>query len=274
MATGWGRDVDVGQATTTAAPGGDTDVNKANNNSSRVGVNVSLSQKPPAQARAAAHVLNTLIDSILLDIAIEHKRDIHAWGDGGAGEAGSDSEEAVDIQRRRTDVEPRKREAETASGRGCPDVFGQWQPAVATDLVTCRGCGQKLAAGRFAPHLEKCMVKARREPKPVARYSHAPQHLSPEPSHSQGPGSPDSDDPSYGVRTKRTRRPRAPQDSAARSSKKNKRVRPPTTGVAKNTSAAASSPALWDGSSALSPAPPSPLLLPQSQPSPGGAVPC
>lgn len=43
--------------------------------------------------------------------------------------------------------------------KGVVDVFGQVLPAVAADLVDCMNCGRPVAAGRFAPHLEKCMGK-------------------------------------------------------------------------------------------------------------------
>ena len=42
-----------------------------------------------------------------------------------------------------------------------PDVFGRVHPAVATEAVECTSCGRKVAAGRFAPHLEKCLGQGR-----------------------------------------------------------------------------------------------------------------
>ena len=42
-----------------------------------------------------------------------------------------------------------------------PDLFGQVHPAVATEAVECTSCGRKVAAGRFAPHLEKCLGQGR-----------------------------------------------------------------------------------------------------------------
>lgn len=41
------------------------------------------------------------------------------------------------------------------------DVFGNRHPAVALDLIDCFHCGRSVAAGRFAPHLHKCMGKGR-----------------------------------------------------------------------------------------------------------------
>lgn len=52
--------------------------------------------------------------------------------------------------------------------KGVVDVFGQVLPAVAADLVDCMNCGRPVAAGRFAPHLEKCMGKV------ISPQSHPP----------------------------------------------------------------------------------------------------
>lgn len=41
------------------------------------------------------------------------------------------------------------------------DVFGNTVPPVALDQVACPNCNRKIAAGRFAPHLDKCMGRAR-----------------------------------------------------------------------------------------------------------------
>lgn len=41
--------------------------------------------------------------------------------------------------------------------RGPTDVFGQAHPPSALEQIACMRCGRKVAAGRFAPHLEKCL---------------------------------------------------------------------------------------------------------------------
>lgn len=41
------------------------------------------------------------------------------------------------------------------------DVFGHRHPPVAADVIDCYNCGRPVAAGRFAPHLHKCMGKVR-----------------------------------------------------------------------------------------------------------------
>lgn len=48
-----------------------------------------------------------------------------------------------------------------AGVKGPVDVFGQTHPAVATDKVTCQSCGRQVTAGKFSPHLEKCLGKGR-----------------------------------------------------------------------------------------------------------------
>ena len=46
--------------------------------------------------------------------------------------------------------------------KGAVDMYGNEIPAVATELVGCPHCGRRVGAGRFAPHLEKCMGGGRR----------------------------------------------------------------------------------------------------------------
>ncbi|KAL6631031.1 hypothetical protein ACP70R_028371 [Stipagrostis hirtigluma subsp. patula] len=57
---------------------------------------------------------------------------------------------------------------EGGGSKGAVDVFGQTHPAIAADVVECMNCGRPVVAGRFAPHLEKCMGKmdVKLEPKP------------------------------------------------------------------------------------------------------------
>ncbi|VAH18273.1 unnamed protein product [Triticum turgidum subsp. durum] len=57
--------------------------------------------------------------------------------------------------------------------KGAPDVFGQTHPAIAADVVDCMNCGRPVVAGRFAPHLEKCMGKGRKARAKTTRSSTA-----------------------------------------------------------------------------------------------------
>ncbi|CAD6334128.1 unnamed protein product [Miscanthus lutarioriparius] len=63
--------------------------------------------------------------------------------------------------------------AEEGGSKGGVDVFGQTHPAIAADVVECMNCGRPVVAGRFAPHLEKCMGKGRRARTKITRSSTA-----------------------------------------------------------------------------------------------------
>ena len=45
--------------------------------------------------------------------------------------------------------------------KGAVDMFGNQVQPIALDQVACPVCKRQVAAGRFAPHLEKCMGKGR-----------------------------------------------------------------------------------------------------------------
>lgn len=47
------------------------------------------------------------------------------------------------------------------TGKHAVDVFGSSHPAIASETLECMNCGRPIVAGRFAPHLEKCMGKVR-----------------------------------------------------------------------------------------------------------------
>lgn len=53
--------------------------------------------------------------------------------------------------------------------RGPTDVFGQTHPPSAMEQITCMKCGRKVAAGRFAPHLEKCLGGGRQSSRQATR---------------------------------------------------------------------------------------------------------
>lgn len=46
-----------------------------------------------------------------------------------------------------------------AHSKNVVDIFGQTHPAIASEIFDCMNCGRPIVAGRFAPHLEKCMGK-------------------------------------------------------------------------------------------------------------------
>eukprot|EP00850_Spirogloea_muscicola_P021156 SM000239S08061 [mRNA] locus=s239:57892:59138:+ [translate_table: standard] len=56
------------------------------------------------------------------------------------------------------------------------DVFGQSHPSVATDTFQCLNCERLVTAGRYAPHLEKCMGKGRNASRVANRNLHSQSH--------------------------------------------------------------------------------------------------
>ncbi|KAL4532368.1 hypothetical protein Ndes2437B_g02775 [Nannochloris sp. 'desiccata'] len=46
-----------------------------------------------------------------------------------------------------------------SGSKGAVDMFGNQVQPIALDQVSCPVCRRQVAAGRFAPHLEKCMGK-------------------------------------------------------------------------------------------------------------------
>lgn len=60
-----------------------------------------------------------------------------------------------------------------ANGKYVVDIFGQTHPPIANDIFECMNCGRSIMAGRFAPHLEKCMGKGRKARLKVTRSSTA-----------------------------------------------------------------------------------------------------
>ncbi|KAM0043903.1 putative SAGA complex, Sgf11 subunit protein [Helianthus debilis subsp. tardiflorus] len=46
-----------------------------------------------------------------------------------------------------------------ANSKYVVDIFSQTHPTVAAEIFDCVNFGRSIVAGRFAPHLEKCMGK-------------------------------------------------------------------------------------------------------------------
>ena len=79
--------------------------------------------------------------------------------------------------------------AAAAAGEPGVDVFGLRHPAVSLEEVRCPSCSRTMAAGRFAPHLEKCTGKGRSAAKRSggAPSDEAAPAASPSPSPPPGP---------------------------------------------------------------------------------------
>lgn len=58
-----------------------------------------------------------------------------------------------------------------SGSKGAIDMFGNMVQPVALEQVKCPNCGRTLAAGRFAPHLDKCMMgRGRQASRGVKRF--------------------------------------------------------------------------------------------------------
>ncbi|KAM0953649.1 putative SAGA complex, Sgf11 subunit protein [Dioscorea sansibarensis] len=108
-----------------------------------------------------------LLDSIIADVASECHRVVRLGLDRGLDE--EEEELRLSEEARASAADP------SSSGEvGCKyvvDIFGQTHPAVADEIFECMNCGRPIMAGRFAPHLEKCMGKGRKARQRTTRSS-------------------------------------------------------------------------------------------------------
>ncbi|KAK1286709.1 hypothetical protein QJS10_CPB20g00257 [Acorus calamus] len=109
-------------------------------------------------SQISSHVFENLLDSIVVDVASECHRIIRLGLDRGLEE--EDEELRLSAQARTRVADP-SNSGET-NGRHVVDIFGQTHPAIANEIFDCMNCGRSIMAGRFAPHLEKCMGKGRK----------------------------------------------------------------------------------------------------------------
>jgi SAGA-associated factor 11 len=118
---------------------------------------LALFHNPASLASQTVAAYSYLLDECLMDVAIEVQRDAklepQAWD-------GSNS------------CEPELTETDhhhDAPINNNVDVFGQAHNAIALEVVECLNCGRKLAAGRYAPHLEKCLGRGRTSARATSR---------------------------------------------------------------------------------------------------------
>ncbi|XP_060175811.1 SAGA-associated factor 11-like isoform X1 [Lycium barbarum] len=104
------------------------------------------------------HVFDELLDSIIIDVASECHRVAKLGLDRNLEE--EEEELRLSAQARASVADP-SNSSET-NGKYIVDIFGQTHPPVATEIFECMNCGRSIMAGRFAPHLEKCMGKGRK----------------------------------------------------------------------------------------------------------------
>ncbi|GAB4859263.1 SAGA-associated factor [Ancistrocladus abbreviatus] len=120
----------------------------------------------------SSHFFSDLLDSIMVDVASECHR---------IARHGLDRNLEKMEEELRLSAEARAKVADPsnsgeANGKYIVDIFGQTHPTVASEIFECMNCGRSIAAGRFAPHLEKCMGKGRKARLKVTRSSTAAQN--------------------------------------------------------------------------------------------------
>lgn len=103
----------------------------------------------------SSHFFGDLLDSIITDVASECHR---------IARLGLDRNLEEEEEELRLSAQARVRVADSsnggeANGKYVVDIFGQTHPSVASEIFDCMNCGRSIMAGRFAPHLEKCMGK-------------------------------------------------------------------------------------------------------------------
>ncbi|KAF3972793.1 hypothetical protein CMV_003724 [Castanea mollissima] len=100
-------------------------------------------------SQLSSHFFGDLLDSIIVDVASE----CHRIARLGLDRNLEDEEEELRL---------------SAQARS--------HPSVASEVFECMNCGRSIVAGRFAPHLEKCMGKGRKARSKVTRSSTAAQN--------------------------------------------------------------------------------------------------
>ncbi|XP_058198809.1 SAGA-associated factor 11 isoform X1 [Rhododendron vialii] len=127
---------------------------------------------PSSHAQLSANVFSDLLDSIIVDVASECHRIARLGLDRNLEE--EEEELRLSAQARARVADP-SNSAETNS-KYVVDIFGQTHPSVANEVFECMNCGRSVVAGRFAPHLEKCMGKGRKARLKTTRSSTAAQN--------------------------------------------------------------------------------------------------
>ncbi|XP_022150963.1 ataxin-7-like protein 3 [Momordica charantia] len=131
----------------------------------------------PNEEHASSHTqlssnfFGDLLDSVIVDVASECHR---------IARLGLDRNLEEEEEELRLSAQARVRVADSsnsseANGKYIVDIFGQTHPSVANEIFDCMNCGRSIMAGRFAPHLEKCMGRGRKARLKVTRSSTAAQ---------------------------------------------------------------------------------------------------
>ncbi|KAL3676887.1 hypothetical protein R1sor_026835 [Riccia sorocarpa] len=111
-------------------------------------------------SQQAALVFADLLDSLIVDVASESHRAARLGYD---YKLNVEEEEEVRLAHQaRTIVGDSGAIGSENGNKHTIDVFGQTHPTIANETFDCMNCGRPIVAGRFAPHLEKCMGKGRK----------------------------------------------------------------------------------------------------------------
>ncbi|KAG0478606.1 hypothetical protein HPP92_013325 [Vanilla planifolia] len=108
------------------------------------------------RSQLSSDVFGDLLDSIMVDVASECHRIARLGLDRNLEE--EEEELRLSAQARVADTSNNN----VANTKNVIDIFGQRHPAIASEIFDCMNCGRPIVAGRFAPHLEKCMGKGRK----------------------------------------------------------------------------------------------------------------
>ncbi|KAF8082993.1 hypothetical protein N665_0798s0031 [Sinapis alba] len=120
----------------------------------------------------SSQVFLDLVDSVIADVASECHR---------IARLGLDRDLEVVEEELRLSVEARAKVADPSNNlegnaKYVVDIFGQSHPPVANEVFNCMNCGRQIVAGRFAPHLERCMGKGRKARAKATRSTTASQN--------------------------------------------------------------------------------------------------
>ncbi|GLU11907.1 hypothetical protein SLE2022_286250 [Rubroshorea leprosula] len=123
-------------------------------------------------AMLSSYFFEDLLDSVIVDIASECHR---------IARLGLDHNLDEEEEELRLSEEACARVADPSyngemNSKYVVDIFGQAHPPVATEIFECMNCGRSVMAGKFAPHLEKCMGKGRKARLKMTRSSTAAQN--------------------------------------------------------------------------------------------------
>ncbi|CAH2049750.1 unnamed protein product [Thlaspi arvense] len=122
--------------------------------------------------KLSSQFFSDLLDSIIVDVASECHRIARLGLDHNLEE--EEEELRLSAQARARVADPSN--SSEANSKYTVDIFGQTHPSIANEVFECMNCRRSIMAGRFAPHLEKCMGKGRKARLKATRSSTAAQN--------------------------------------------------------------------------------------------------